>query len=148
MWICWVDNFCRYGEWQKKNKTLIPMAGEQELGNATSFANGYTTDGRRYRHNSTTAPTPNSKNAIRKSFKRFVLSFNIHRAKDSADVAGGSGAGNGMVEIKRGQRTRMVKQKSVGDGPRTKNELKSRAEIVKGRKDLAKKREKNGRHAN
>jgi hypothetical protein len=41
----------------------------------------------------------------------------------------------------------MVNQKTDGNGPRARNELKSKHQIVKGRKDLANRREKNGRHA-
>lgn len=65
----------RYADWQKKTKTSIPRAGEQELSNAKSFANAINPNGRHYRHNSMTAPTPNSKSSVRKSLKRYILLF-------------------------------------------------------------------------
>jgi hypothetical protein len=69
------------------------------------------------------------------------------RAKAVEEAGGGENSGNGKVEIKRGQRTRMVNQKTTGSGPRVKNELKSKMEIAKGRKEMENKRAKNGRHA-
>ncbi|KAJ3383176.1 ATP-dependent RNA helicase dbp10 [Lobulomyces angularis] len=127
----------RFEDWQKKKRIVLPRAGENELSDAKNYQRGF--QEKRYRYNTFTAPTENSKSSIRKQFKRKgqELASGISASKNTEE----------LVKYKKGNKLKLVKHKTEGLKTNSKQELKNSEQIIRERKEKDRRRAKTGRHA-
>ncbi|KAJ3333932.1 ATP-dependent RNA helicase ddx54 [Blyttiomyces sp. JEL0837] len=117
----------RFEQWQKKTKLSLPRTGEEELSSSALTTGGLVYGQRKYRHNSITAANPNSAN-----FKRKQARMEKEARKEGKPIS----------EVREALKSNISTAKPQ---QKAKSELRSKAQIAKGRKIKEKRREKNAR---
>ncbi|RKO99167.1 hypothetical protein CXG81DRAFT_14893, partial [Caulochytrium protostelioides] len=123
----------RYSRWARKTGVALPGAGETELDHATT--SHLDRPKTRYRHNNVYEADPNSKNAKRKAAQRERL-----------ERKGLAGAPRTRHPEQTGVGRVVTREEQTRPKLRVVQEIKSKEQILRARRDKEKRREKTGRH--